>query len=275
MNQELLKLKIDGQSINDDFYGKKGAQYELDLIAKELKIAQLKVVGICSMFVVPTLILAPIVALMVYIGNGSYEEIIASFIVTAVLSGVFSALGTNVVFFGLGEIGKDERGEPIYGTKNGPNPYKDQIEKISELKDRQKKLLRYLNVESEHYEGSQARDMAPLLVARINKYNFMIDQGSKMIELQRTLEDGVAEGRADQLESSLIEKVKKDHSEINKLIQTYEVLKGMPADTPLAVTASLMKMEDLNKSDLKLFLSDTEEALALLMEDNDNNLPVS
>lgn len=169
----------------------------------------------------------------------------------------------------VGVLFSDEEKEK---GKKIPSPYEREKQKIANLWERRRQLLRFIHVESELYEQSQAREIAPLLIARVRKHNKMIEEGSRLIALQETLDRNSNTKLAPRLAQSITEKVEVEYRDLKNRMKTYEVMREMRADMSLDITAALMDIEDLNKSDLDQFLSEKQEAIKLLLNDgNDPN----
>ncbi len=255
MKTDLQKFVISTALMNDDLFGKNGAKHELGENKTDFIVSVAKIIGMFSMFFIPTLAVWIIIAtlsILIFGGVGMGAYLLGFF--GTVIVGLFSLLMNTTIFF----EGDTENGEKI------PSPYEKEKQRVAQLWQRRRELLRFIHVESELYEHSQAREIAPLLIARVRKHNKMIEEGSRLIALQETLDRNSRSKLAPRLAESITEKVKAEHQDLKNRMETYEVMREMRADMSLDITAALMDIEDLNKSDLDQFLSEKQEALQLL-----------
>lgn len=255
MKTDLQKFVISTALMNDDLFGKNGAKHELGENKIDFIVSVAKIIGMFSMFFIPTLAVWIIIAtlsILIFGAMGMGAYFIGFF--GTVIVGLFSLFMNTTIFF----EGDTENGEKI------PSPYEKEKQRVAQLWQRRRELLRFIHVESELYEHSQAREIAPLLIARVRKHNKMIEEGSRLIALQETLDRNSRSKLAPRLAESITEKVKAEHQDLKNRMETYEVMREMRADMSLDITAALMDIEDLNKSDLDQFLSEKQEALQFL-----------
>jgi hypothetical protein len=253
MKTNLQKFVIDGVGISNDLYGKQGAIYELNENKTELTINSIKLVSIVLLTLAP-LLLSLFLTILYGINAGwSFGDMLGALVGVGIVSLLITA------FWALPVLNWSE------------DTYKKSRASITELWDRRRELNRFIHVGAELYDNSQGREIAPLLLARIRKHNRMIGTGSRMIALQETLDRNSESKLAKQLEQSISEKVKAEYNDLLDKLESYEIMKEMRADMPLDITAALMDIEDLNKSDLDAFLTEKQEAMKLLLDDRNDS----
>lgn len=266
MNTDLQNFTIDATSISEDLFGKEGARYELSENKTEIAIAVGKIVSYITLTMLPLLLVIAATAALSLWYYGSIFSPLS--MVLGILGGFIAVMMSAFIAdnFFTDETKLDEKtGKSI----KSENPYKLQKAKIAQLWERRKKLNRFLSVEAGQYDNSQAREIAPLLLARIRKHNKLIESGIRMIELQETMDRNSNSKIAPKLAENITERVKAEYQDLRNRLETYEVMKEMRTDMSLDITAALMDIKDFNKSDLDDFLNEQQENIALLVEDNE------